>query len=244
MTTCSPVTKSPALVSRVLKFYAAMLLFNGFFTVPVAALGVPSYLDEELTQALDLDPDLDNGRELYEMCAECHGSQGWGSEDGAYPQIAGQHRNVVIKQIADFRVGNRENPAMLPFAEADILGGPQGVSDVAGYIASLPMSLEPGTGRGNNLALGERLYDENCSVCHDDNGEGFDAFFFPKVDRQHYGYLLRQLKWMKEGKRQNVYFGMLRRIEKMTVADLEAVSDYLSRLAPPDDEDDEDETAE
>lgn len=234
MIPCSPVAKSFDVLPRWLKLFAAALLFQGVLTAPAVALGVPSYLDDELSQALDLDPDLENGKELFEMCAECHGAKGQGSKDGVFPQIAGQHRSVIIKQIADFRVGNRENPAMAPFAEADILGGPQGVSDVAGYVATLPMGPAPGTGPGKNLALGETLYAENCSVCHDDNGEGFDAFFFPKVDGQHYEYLVRQLKWMKHGKRQNVYFGMLRRIEKMTVADLEAVSDYLSRLRPPD----------
>lgn len=230
------VNKSLELLSRLLKPCAAGLLLQLLFTVPVAALGKPSYLDEELNQALDLEPDLENGKSLFETCVECHGSEALGSKDGVFPKIAGQHRSVIIKQIADFRVGNRENPSMLPFASGDILGGPQGVSDVAGYIASLPTSGEPGLGPGNDLEHGERLYEDNCSVCHDDNGEGFDAFFFPKIDGQHYRYLLRQLKWMKEGKRRNVYFGMLKRIEKISIRDLEAVSDYLSRVRPSDDE--------
>lgn len=233
---CLTITEPFALLSRLLKPCAAALLLQLLFTVPVAALGKPSYLDEELNQALDLEPDLENGKSLFEMCVECHGPEALGSRDGVFPKIAGQHRSVIIKQIADFRVGNRENPSMLPFASRDILGGPQGVSDVAGYIASLPAGGEPGVGSGIDLERGERLYEDNCSVCHDDNGEGFDAFFFPKIDGQHYRYLLRQLKWMKEGKRRNVYFGMLKRIEKISIRDLEAVSDYLSRVRPSDDE--------
>lgn len=234
---CSLVAKMPGLLSRWPKLLAAALLIQALLTAPAVALGVPSSLDDELTQALDLEPDLENGKMLFEMCAECHSPKAWGSVDGVFPQIAGQHRNVIIKQISDFRHGNRENPAMLPFAEADVLGGPQGVSDVAGYLASLPMTPEPGIGPGSNLALGEKVYEENCSVCHDDNAEGFDTFFFPKIQGQHYEYTLRQLKWMKDGSRRNVYHGMLRRIQKMTVADLEAVSDYVSRLPPTGDAD-------
>ncbi len=229
---CSPFAEMPGLMSGWLKRLAAAMLFQVLLSASAVALGVPASLDDELTQALDLEPDLENGRELFEMCAGCHGPQAWGTADGVFPQIAGQHRNVIIKQISDFRHGNRENPAMLPFAEADILGGPQGVSDVAGYLASLPMTPNPGTGPGRNLALGEKVYEENCSVCHDDNAEGFDTFFFPKIQGQHYDYTLRQLKWMKDGSRRNVYHGMLRRILKMSVADLEAVSDYVSRLPP------------
>ena len=235
---CSLIAQSLYPLSRWLKFFTTALFIQVLFTAPAAALGQPSTLDAELTQALDLEPDLENGRLLFEMCAGCHGAEGRGSRDGVFPQLAGQHRNVIIKQFSDFRLGNRENPSMLPFAEEDALGGPQGISDVAGFLASLPMTQEPGTGPGNNLALGEKLYEDSCSVCHDENAAGFDEFFFPKIQGQHYEYLLRQLIWMQDGQRQNVYVGMLRRISKMTAADLEAVSDYVSRLSPPGEPDD------
>ncbi len=123
---------------------------------------------------------------------------------------------------------------MEPFAEGDILGGPQGISDIAAYLESLPMTSSPGVGPGKDLERGAELYDDNCAICHDDEGEGFDAYFFPKVQGQHYEYTLRQLMWMKEGKRRNVYHGMLRRVQKMSDEELRLVSDYLSRLSPDD----------
>lgn len=234
---CLPFPASPGQLSRSLKLFAAALLFQILPIGPAVAWDDPT-MDEELTLALDLEPDLENGKALFEMCASCHSPDGWGTADGAFPQIAGQHRNVIIKQIADIRYGNRDNPIMAPYAREEAIGGPQGISDVAGYIASLPMTPNPGTGPGTRLEHGAKVYEESCSVCHDDGAEGFDAYFFPKIQGQHYEYLLRQLNWMREGKRRNVYFGMLRRISKMTQADLEAVSDYLSRL-PPSDESDE-----
>ena len=57
-----------------------------------------------------------------------------GAEDGVFPQIAGQHRSVIIKQLADIRAGNRDNPMMYPIAKEAVLGGPQAISDVAAYI--------------------------------------------------------------------------------------------------------------
>lgn len=229
---CWLVAESLGLLSRLLKLFTAPLLFLVLFTVPVIALDDPT-LDEELTQALDLEPNLENGRTLFLSCVDCHTRKAWGSADGVFPQIAGQHRSVIIKQIADIRYGNRDNPTMLPFAQEGILGGAQAISDVAGYIASLPMNPEPGTGPGNNLEHGEKLYKKSCAICHGDNGEGFDKELFPKIQGQHFAYLLRQLKWMREGGRRNVYRGMVRKIRKMTVADFEALSDYLSRLPPP-----------
>ena len=44
---------------------------------------------------------------------------------------------------------------------------------------------------------------------------------------------------MLEGKRQNVYRGMLRRISEMTPEELDAVADYLSRITPEESEEDE-----
>lgn len=232
-----PVTETPDQLSRWLKLGAAALLFQVLFPAPVVAMGPPASLDEELTQALDLEPDLENGKALFEMCASCHGPDAQGSRDGVYPQLAGQHRSVIIKQISDFRLGNRANPDMLPFTETDVFGGPQGISDVASYLASLPMTPEPGVGPEDTFARGEKVYEDNCSVCHDDGAEGFDDFFFPKIQGQHYGYTLRELKKMKEGERKNVYHGMLRRIQKLSMEDLEAVANYVSRLPPTGGED-------
>lgn len=233
----SNVPNPPGAMWRWLKFFAAALSLLTILTPPVFAIGNP-LLDDELSQALKLESNLDNGKQLFEMCESCHMAHAWGSEDGVHPQLAGQHRSVIIKQFSDFRAGDRDNPEMQPFAEEDVLG-PQGMADVAGYIASMPMNPSPGKGPGTNLELGGRVYEESCSVCHDDRGEGFDAFFFPKIKGQHYRYLLRQLNWMLEGRRQNVYRGMLRRISEMTPEELDAVSDYLSRIPPEENEEDE-----
>ena len=189
--------------------------------------------DEELNQALELEPNIEHGRDLYLICATCHTFESWGIPDGTYPQLAGQHRNVILKQLADIRSGNRDVPQMVPFAQAGLLGGPQGLADVTAYISALPMNPEPGTGPGDNLQHGQDLYENSCEICHGENGEGDDESFFPRIQGQHYNYLLRQLKWIRDGKRRNVYRGMVRRMRRMTDADFEAVADYVSRLSPP-----------
>ena len=57
----------------------------------------------ERDEALDLEPDMENGLDVYEVCSGCHLPEGWGKADGTFPQLAGQHRSVLIKQLADIR---------------------------------------------------------------------------------------------------------------------------------------------
>ena len=126
--------------------------------------------DEEREAAMALKPDLENGRKVYESCAVCHTPMGWGMQRGRYPQIAGQHPNVTIKQLTDIRSGNRSNPTMFPFAQTSVLGGPQNIADVAAYIANLPMTPNNSTGPGRDLERGESLYKEHCVKCHGQYG--------------------------------------------------------------------------
>jgi cytochrome c553 len=105
-------------------------------------------LDDELSEAMALKGDATKGREIFSICAACHTTEAWGTKDGRYPHLAGQHSSVIIKQLADIRAGNRDNPEMYPLAKEDVLGGPQAIADVAAYIDTLPMNYEPRAGLG------------------------------------------------------------------------------------------------
>jgi cytochrome c553 len=187
----------------------------------------------EQDEALHLTPDHENGIETYEVCSACHQLNGWGLTDGTFPQIAGQHYTVIIKQLADIRALNRDNPTMYPFALPSEIGGSQSIADVAEYISKLPMNPENGVGPGDDLAHGEQLYKENCVRCHGETGEGDNDKFYPRIHGQHYNYLMRQYQWIKEGKRRNANPDMVQQIQGFTDKDTSAVLDYVSRLRPP-----------
>ena len=193
---------------------------------PICALSTPS----EISLATELTPNIENGKKIYPLCAACHMKSGWGKEDGSFPVIAGQHRNVLIKQLSDIRAKNRENPTMFPFTDPESLGGPQAIADVTAYIASLPEDPAPGVGSGKQLGVGKNLYQQSCMHCHGDNGEGDDEAFFPKLKGQHYAYLLRQLKWIRDGYRKNSNPGMVAEVKNMSNEQLDAIADFLSRL--------------
>ena len=190
-------------------------------------------LDDELSQAMALKGDVANGQKIFTICAACHTTESWGTDDGAYPQLAGQHPSVIIKQLADIRAGNRDNPEMYPLAKEDVIGGPQAIADVAAYIDTLPMNPTPGTGKASDEARAEKLFFTKCSGCHGVNGQGDAEKFYPRIHGQHYEYLLRQLKWIQTGKRRNADKVMMRKIKRMKPEDFELLADYVSRLKPP-----------
>nr|CRH04247.1 Putative cytochrome c, monohaem [Candidatus Magnetococcus massalia] len=187
----------------------------------------------EKDAAVKLKPNLENGKVIYEVCSACHMPEGWGLDDGTFPQIAGQHREVLIKQLADIRAENRDVPTMYPFAIPSEIGGAQSIADVAAYISKLPMNNKNGVGKGDNLERGQAIYEKDCVRCHGDMGEGSAGDYFPAVYGQHYRYVLRQMEWIRDGKRRNANPDMVRQLRRFSQADLEAVSDYVSRLKPP-----------
>lgn len=187
----------------------------------------------EIERALALTPDVGHGLEIYRSCAACHMPEGWGLSNGTVPQVAGQHPKVVIKQLADIRAGNRDNVLMAPYASAESIGGAQAVADVAAYIATLEISVDTGKGPGEDLELGERLYGEQCARCHGATGEGDDDRFVPRIQAQHYDYLVRQFEWIRDRKRRNANPEMVAQIQEFGEREMRAVLDYVSRLDPP-----------
>jgi cytochrome c553 len=187
----------------------------------------------ELEGALELTPNIENGLEVYRDCALCHQPEGWGLLGGLVPQVAGQHRTVVIKQLADIRAGHRDAMLMLPYASVEAIGGTQAVADVAGYIDTLEMTVENGKGLGKDLELGEQIYRENCARCHGASGEGSAKEYVPRIHAQHYHYLVGQFEKIRSGKRRNANPEMLAQIQGFDERQTKALLDYVSRLQPP-----------
>ncbi|RLA08384.1 MAG: cytochrome C [Gammaproteobacteria bacterium] len=223
----SPQTTTPT--GEKMKKLLSLTLLLGLSTISMA----DAPLDNELKQAMAATGNIKNGKQVFKLCIVCHGTEGWGTIDGNYPQIAGQHPSVIIKQIADIRAGNRDNPIMFPIAQIKVMGGPQSIADVTAYIGTLKMTRKPELGKGDNLAKGEKLFYRKCAECHGANGQGDEKRFYPRLAGQHYDYVLRQLKWIQSGKRRNANKTMQKRIQKFKLADFEALADYISRLEPP-----------
>jgi len=190
--------------------------------------------DIDYESIMSLPADIDAGKQLFENCTRCHGTEGWGAYGGEYPQLAGQHISVIIKQLADIRAGKRDNPLMLPIV-AEMTE--QDIVNVASYIGVLKMNPDPGVGEAEDdeFTAIKQTYLQQCSSCHGINGAGDADRFYPLLQGQNYEYLLRQLKMIQAGKRKNSNRDMQLKISHMSDETLALLADYISRLEPSED---------
>jgi cytochrome c553 len=192
-------------------------------------------VDELIHTALMLDSHPKRGAVVYkDHCQRCHGPTAAGHEDGAIPVLAGQRQAYLIKQFADFSQRDRDSTTMHRVISRAALNDPQTWVDVAAYLNQLaaPRSVQKGGGR--NFLLGEAIFREQCSSCHDEDARGDDDGFVPALRNQHYAYLLRQMDALVQGHRRNIDPDLDLFLSSIKTDELEATADYLSRLKTPD----------
>jgi cytochrome c553 len=189
-------------------------------------------MEGEFSAALAADGNSKMGQALYDACVECHLPSGAGHPGGSYPQLAGQHSTVLIKQMADIRRGLRDNPKMLPYARE--ISDAQGLADVAAHIQTLCIPTSHGKYEGadaaQQIASGKALYEQQCTTCHGTQGEGNASKYYPVIAGQHYKYLLRQLTEVRDGKRRNANPEMAALVKAYTDSQLMAISAYQASL--------------
>ncbi|MBT4523058.1 MAG: cytochrome c [Halieaceae bacterium] len=81
---------------------------------------------------------LEAGREKSVTCAACHGAVGI-SPNTAWPNLAGQQKAYLVKQMKDFRDGKRIDPWMSPMAKPL---SDEDIEDLAAFYNSLPVRDE------------------------------------------------------------------------------------------------------
>lgn len=148
--------------------------------------------------------DMANGKELYELCAQCHGAEGQGNRVFLAPAIAGFDQWYVEMQLASFRTGNRglhfddiSGMRMRPMSMT--LRTDADVKDVSAYVASLP-KVQPARTVEGNVETGKALY-TLCAACHGPNGDGIEPMRAPALNHVDDWYLVHQLEKFKAGVR-------------------------------------------
>jgi cytochrome c553 len=196
--------------------------------VPVLALGTAASI-RELQDAQRAKPDLTRGAGYFSSCAACHGPDGGGTPDGLIPRIGGQHVAVLLKQLVDFRHGERFDVRMEHFTDQHHLESPQAMADVAAYVSSLEPKASAAAGDGEKLGRGADVYRRQCASCHGPGGQGEDGRGVPVIGGQHYEYLRRQIYDAIDGRRPNFSRSHIRLLSRLDHDDIAAVSDFLSR---------------
>lgn len=177
-----------------------------------------------------------------ERCQECHGQDGNGDMGdgvgniGKFPKLAGQNFDYLMKQLRDFRSGARNNDTMTMNAksvsESDLL-------DIAAYYSSLPtMKGEGGANDATKYQSARALFARGdperglppCQSCHGAAGKGGVDSAIPIIGGQHIKYLQKQLTEWRAAERANSPGNVMgHAAATLSDADIEALSDYLSR---------------
>jgi cytochrome c553 len=200
------------------------------------AYGVQDQAVKKITIQLDFIPNIEDGKTTFGVCARCHLPEAWGHEDGTYPQLAGQHVNVLMKQLLDIRSGARHSSLMYPFVQSRTIGGYQELSNVVAYISTLPMnpahSKGPWRDGSKQYKQGKVSYQKYCASCHGGSGEGNNELAYPKLQGQHFQYMSQQIRRIKSGVRK-VHPAMQAVVKELDPEQLEQAINYTSYFVVP-----------
>lgn len=177
--------------------------------------------------------DAQAGKKLSATCAACHGQDG-NSPAASFPKIAGLGEKYILKQLKDFKSGDRDNAIM----KGQVAGlDEKKMADLAAYYAGNKRTV--GYADKDKVALGEKIYRAGnkatgvpaCLACHGPDGSGMDAAGFPGLGGQHADYIKAQLVLFQEDKRTNDASKVMRDIAgRMSNKEVDAVSAYIQGL--------------
>lgn len=176
------------------------------------------------------------------LCKDCHGIDGGGIEAAGIPRIAGQTAGYLEEQLRDYANGSRVNPIMTNWAKQ--LSASE-LTDVAAYYSAVVGPPRPASAdrdqssialraRGHQLAAqgDESRRVQACANCHGPEGVGVPQSA-PYLAGQWDTYLTNALKAWQTGTRHNDPGRLMASVAaRLTNADIEAVAQYYSSLAP------------
>jgi cytochrome c553 len=176
--------------------------------------------------------ELARGEEIVQAkCFICHGAEGESSSP-AFPRLAGQNANYMVRQLQDYKSGKRKSSTMQPMvedlSEADFKA-------LGAFFASRTTHDHPVTDP-ELAAVGLYIYKRGnpdagvaaCASCHGTNAHGSETL--PRLAGQHAQYTLNQLKQFNKRERTNDNAVMHGIASKLTELEAKAVSAYLSGL--------------
>jgi cytochrome c553 len=183
------------------------------------------------------------GAKLIAVCSACHGATGV-SVAPAYPNLAGQQYNYILKELEDFRSGKRTSPIMSGMAMTiPAAPGNRDLKDIAAYFSRqpLPETVAAAPAPAAQLKLGRQIYTQGlqgrgvpaCAACHGLGGAGNGPMAIPALALQHETYVLAQLELFASGARSNAPGHVMHSIAKrMNKAQQTAVAAYVRQLDP------------
>jgi cytochrome c553 len=175
-----------------------------------------------------------------QRCIECHSTDPRlsGPDNGTggkFAKLTGQAPDHIMKQIRNFRSGERRHDFMAMMArsidDAD-------AADIAAYFASLPVMRGDGSGDASPARALYLRGDSSrgiaaCVECYGDAGKGktVASVSTPVIGGQDERYLDKQLTEWRSGERRNSPDGAMNRVSKaLTDDEIRTLASYLAGL--------------
>ena len=143
------------------------LVLGQAYEYRVAALnstGVSVYSNTVL--AMRQDHSQIAGQTLVENCYICHNTEG-ASQGDAIPTIAGLQKNYIVSTMTAYQTGTKTSTIMSRIAKGY---SSSQIDAIATELASKNYTGVAQQGDAILVALGRKIHDENCAVCHTDDG--------------------------------------------------------------------------
>lgn len=179
--------------------------------------------------AVQAAPSMSDAARLYAPCVVCHQPSAWGSMDGIVPNLAGQKKRYLERQLTVFRSGARMDAAMQVVAVHQAFSDQHNITAVANYLSGLAATPNPVVGSGAHLRVGQELYTHICAACHGIDGRS-DNNAAPHIAGQHYPYLRRQIEAAADLHKDLAPIEMTSALRGMPAQEKDALADYISRL--------------
>ena len=177
--------------------------------------------------------DAAKGKKLHEDCAQCHGDAG-NSDIPDVPDLGGQDRLYLYKQLLDYKSGTRAssimNEAAKSLSERD-------AADLAAFYATQKPFRAAAPQKASNAAAirlatigdGVRLIPA-CDSCHFDRGAKNPGYYgLPVLQDQKFQDIVVQLTGFRSGERANDLYRVMRAVSKnLTDDEIAALATYYS----------------
>ncbi len=175
---------------------------------------------------------LQAGRKIVSgSCFLCHGMRGEAASELS-PRLAGQNAAYLVKQLTNFKSGERKSSAMRPMAaglSAD------DIRAVALYFsrqkAEPHVPTDPGLAARGRVVYaqgGQAAEVAACRGCHGERAQGSESL--PRLAGQFPAYVESQLRNFGARERTNDNAVMQTIAARMTAAEIAAVAAYLGSL--------------
>jgi len=155
-----------------------------------------------------------------QACAVCHGENGVPIDPKTIPIIWGQQQSYLVKQLHDYRSGDRDDPIMSPIAKQL---AQEDLRKIAAYFAAKSWPAQTAAAATASPPTGIA----QCQPCHQPNFVGGPPA--PRLAGLSYEYLLASMRSFAADARTNNE-DMPKFMRALADTELEAMAHYLSAL--------------